>query len=68
MYSDYSLCYELKDECEKAQKNKKMALAQKWQIALKYMMDNFETEMVVLGARIALKNQRNHPFSFSSKS
>ena len=60
-----SLCYELKDECEKAQKNKKMA---SWHSMadcfLQYMMDNFETEMVVLGARIALKN---HQLPFSPK-
>ena len=51
-----SLCYELKDECEKAQKNKKLST---WHSMadcfLQYMMDNFETEMVVLGARTALK-------------
>ena len=60
-----SLCYELKDECEKAQKNKKMS---PWHSMadcfLQYMMDNFETEMVVLGARIALKN---HQLPFSPK-
>ena len=54
-----SLCYELKDECEKAQKNKKMAAWHKMaDCFLQYMMDNFETEMVVLGARIALKNHQ----------
>jgi hypothetical protein len=60
-----SLCYELRDECEKAQKVKKMA---SWHTMadnfLQYMMDNFETEMVVLGARIALKN---HQLPFSPK-
>ena len=60
-----SLCYELKDECEKAQKNKKMAAWHKMaDCFLQYMMDNFETEMVVLGARIALKN---HQLPFSPK-
>ena len=60
-----SLCYELKDECEKAQKSKKMAPWHKMaDNFLQYMMDNFETEMVVLGARIALKN---HQLPFSPK-
>jgi hypothetical protein len=60
-----SLCYELKDECEKSQKSKKMAAWHKMaDNFLQYMMDNFETEMVVLGARIALKN---HQLPFSPK-
>jgi hypothetical protein len=60
-----SLCYELRDECEKAQKSKKMAAWHKMaDNFLQYMMDNFETEMVVLGARIALKN---HQLPFSPK-
>ena len=58
-----SLCYELKDECEKAQKSKKLDAWHKQADAfLKFMMDNFETEMVVLGARTALKTYQL-PFS-----
>ena len=58
-----SMCYELKDECEKAQKSKKLDAWHKQADAfLKFMMDNFETEMVVLGARTALKTYQL-PFS-----
>lgn len=60
-----SLCYELKEECETAQKKKSMGGWHKMaDNFLQYMMDNFETEMVVLGARIALKN---HQLPFSPK-
>ena len=60
-----SLCYELKEECETAQKKKAMGGWHKMaDNFLQYMMDNFETEMVVLGARIALKN---HQLPFSPK-
>ena len=59
------LLEELKEECEKAQKSKKMGSWHKMaDNFLQYMMDNFETEMVVLGARIALKN---HQLPFSPK-
>tara|TARA_X000000950_G_scaffold16656_1_gene18110 strand:+ start:3589 stop:4674 length:1086 start_codon:yes stop_codon:yes gene_type:complete len=58
-----SMCYELKDECEKAQKSKKMdGWHKQADCFLKFMMDNFETEMVVLGARTALKTYQL-PFS-----
>jgi hypothetical protein len=51
-----SMCYELKDECEKAQKSKKMDDWHKQaDCFISFMMNNFETEMVVLGARTALK-------------
>lgn len=51
-----SMCYELKGECENAQKSKKMDDWHKMaDCFLKFMMNNFETEMVVLGARTALK-------------
>jgi len=47
-----SMCYELKDAVEKKVDSKDFhAMADNF---LKYMMDNFETELVVLGARIAL--------------
>ena len=51
-----SMCYELKNECEKAQKSKSMSAWHKMaDNFIQFMMDNFETEMVVLGARTALK-------------
>ena len=47
-----SMCYELKDAVEKKVESKDFhGMADNF---LKYMMDNFETELVVLGARIAL--------------
>ena len=47
-----SMCYELKDAVEKKVDSKDFhSMADNF---LKYMMDNFETELVVLGARIAL--------------
>jgi hypothetical protein len=58
-----SMCYELKDACEKAQKGKKLDGWYKMaDCFLKFMMENFETEMVVLGARTALKTYQL-PFS-----
>ena len=53
MYSlTVSLCYELKDRAEKKQKN--------WDdnadMFFRYMMDNFPTELVVMGAKTALTN------------
>ena len=52
MYSlTINLCYELKDACDKKH--------QDWNdqvnFFFRFMMDNFETELVILGARIALK-------------
>lgn len=50
-----SMCYELKDQLVKAQESKKMdawhPLADNF---LGFMMNNFNTELVVMGARIAL--------------
>jgi hypothetical protein len=47
-----SLCYELKDRAEKKSKN--------WDTMadnfFRYMMDNFPTELVVMGAKTALTN------------
>jgi hypothetical protein len=53
MYSlTVSLCYELKDQAEKKAKN--------WDgmadLFFRYMMDNFPTELVVMGAKTALTN------------
>ena len=53
MYSlTVSLCYELKDRAEKKSKNwDSMA-----DCFFRYMMDNFPTELVVMGAKTALTN------------
>jgi len=53
MYSlTVSLCYELKDRAEKKAKGWD-AMADKF---FRYMMDNFPTELVVMGAKTALTN------------
>jgi hypothetical protein len=53
MYSlTVSLCYELKDQAEKRAKNWD-AMADCF---FRYMMDNFPTELVVMGAKTALTN------------
>lgn len=53
MYSlTVSLCYELKDQAEKKAKNWD-AMAD---LFFRYMMDNFPTELVVMGAKTALTN------------
>jgi len=58
MYSlTISLCYELKDAID----NKRVDNKQFHQMAdnfLTYMMNNFETELVILGAKIALKTYK----------
>lgn len=58
MYSlTVSMCYELKDALD----NKRVDSKKFHQMAdnfLSYMMDNFETELVVMGAKIALKTYR----------
>ena len=58
MYSlTISMCYELKDAID----NKKVDNKQFHEMAynfIQYMMDNFETELVVMGAKIALKTYR----------
>ena len=50
-----SMCYELKDQLERLQADKKM---EDWHARadnfLGYMMANFNTELVVMGARVAL--------------
>ena len=55
MYSlTVSLCYELKDACEKNAKN--------WNDQTNYffqfMMDNFETELVIMGTKLALSTYK----------
>ena len=58
MYSlTVSLCYELKDQAEKKAKNWD-AMADCF---FRYMMDNFPTELVVMGAKTGLTNY-NLPF------
>ena len=53
MYSlTVSLCYELKDRAEKKSKNWD-SMADNF---FRYMMDNFPTELVVMGAKTALTN------------
>ena len=53
MYSlTVSLCYELKDRAEKKAKNWD-GMADRF---FRYMMDNFPTELVVMGAKTALTN------------
>jgi hypothetical protein len=53
MYSlTVSLCYELKDRAEKKTKGWD-AMADRF---FRYMMDNFPTELVVMGAKTALSN------------
>lgn len=52
MYSlTINLCYELKDACDK----KHPDWNEQVNFFFRFMMDNFETELVILGARIALK-------------
>jgi hypothetical protein len=53
MYSlTVSMCYELKDAADKKVKDwDKMA-----DYFFRFMMDNFETELVVMGAKVALTN------------
>jgi hypothetical protein len=54
-----SMCYELKDAVENKVEDKKFhSMADYF---FRYMMDNFETELVVMGARIALTTY-NLPF------
>ena len=51
------MCYELKEAAEKFEKHNQMdkfhSMAEHF---LGFMMDNFNTEMVIYGARLALKN------------
>ena len=63
MYSlTTGMCYELKDNYENAKKSGKLDV---WHTNcenfIQFMMDNFEAEMVIMGAHTALKNY-NLPF------
>jgi hypothetical protein len=55
MYSlTVSLCYELKDACDKKAKN--------WNDQVnnffRFIMDNFETELVIMGTKLALSSYK----------
>jgi hypothetical protein len=55
MYSlTVSLCYELKDACEKKAKNWNSQVNNFFQ----FMMDNFETELVIMGTKLALSSYK----------
>ena len=50
-----SLCYELRDFVDRNGKDKMDELYKMADNFFRFMMDNFETEMTVLGGRTALK-------------
>jgi hypothetical protein len=55
MYSlTVSLCYELKDACEKKAKNWDSQVNNFFQ----FIMDNFETELVIMGTKLALSTYK----------
>jgi hypothetical protein len=55
MYSlTVSLCYELKDACDKNAKNWNAQVNHFFQ----FMMDNFETELVIMGTKLALSTYK----------
>ena len=55
MYSlTVSLCYELKDSCDKNAKNWNDQVNNFFQ----FMMDNFETELVIMGTKLALSSYK----------
>ena len=55
MYSlTVSLCYELKDACDKKDKNWNNKVNNFFQ----FIMDNFETELVILGTKLALSTYK----------
>jgi hypothetical protein len=55
MYSlTVSLCYELKDACDKNAKNWNSQVNNFFQ----FMMDNFETELVIMGTKLALSSYK----------
>ena len=55
MYSlTVSLCYELKDACDKNAKNWNEQVNNFFQ----FMMDNFETELVIMGTKLALSSYK----------
>ena len=52
-----SMCYELKDRSEKCKESKDSTIFdESFSNFISYMMDNFETEMVIMASRIAMKN------------
>jgi hypothetical protein len=55
MYSlTVSLCYELKDACDKKAKNWNDQVNNFFQ----FIMDNFETELVIMGTKLALSTYK----------
>ena len=52
-----SMCYELKDRSDKCKETKDSTIFdESFSNFISYMMDNFETEMVIMASRIAMKN------------
>lgn len=57
-----SLCYELKERSMNAEKEKSMDKFHKsFSNFISFMMDNFETEMVIMASRIAMQNYKLIP-------
>lgn len=57
-----SLCYELKERSMNAEKEKSMDNFHKsFSNFISFMMDNFETEMVIMASRIAMQNYKLIP-------
>lgn len=57
-----SLCYELKERSNNAEKEKSMDKFHKsFSNFISFMMDNFETEMVIMASRIAMQNYKLIP-------
>ena len=51
-----SLCYELQEAYEKMKEKKLTDWHKMADCFFRYMMDNFQTELVVMGAKVALTN------------
>jgi hypothetical protein len=57
-----SLCYELRDRHVSGEKNKSLDKFHKsFSNFVSFMMDNFETEMVIMASRIAMQNYKLVP-------
>ena len=54
-----SMCYELKDRCEKS--GKMDNYHKSFSNMLGFMMDNFETEMVIMASRVAMQQYKLVP-------
>jgi len=55
MYSlTISLCYELKDACDKGEKDWNSMVNHFFE----FMMNNFETELVIMGTKLALSSYK----------